>query len=335
MTLDLGDGPETFLFGSVEQAARRPRRGHPGQPARRGDRGRHRRDDRVLPDPLALAQRQGHRRQLTRRLSRPGVRPAWSTENVHRGLPARPRRAGPGAGCWPCATSWPTAPSTCPAPGGPQQPTVIGGRDRTAGGSWCVTDVATGVTAVVLNSPVRRTAEPGAAEPRVLPLLAVEHGDDWVEHARRRGRWPASIWCCITPRDAHLVGLRRRHPRPGRDLARGHPPVQAARARRRAARSTLRGSGRQRRVQPAATPRRCGRTGRPCCDEADADRRPGRSAGAGGRRRTAATRRCSRSSSPRGPASCAWTTANARPATVTGPWVTAAWQSDGSTARRR
>src|SRR3954469_22453402 len=64
----------------------------------------------------------------------------------------------------------------------PDQPTVIGGRDRLAGGSWCVTDVAAGVTAVVLNSPLRRTAEAGAASRGVLPLLAVAHGQQWAQH---------------------------------------------------------------------------------------------------------------------------------------------------------
>lgn len=64
----------------------------------------------------------------------------------------------------------------------PEQPEVIGGRDRQAGGSWCVTDVASGATAVVLNRPQRRVAEPGAPSRGVLPLLAVEHGPEWPSH---------------------------------------------------------------------------------------------------------------------------------------------------------
>ncbi len=61
----------------------------------------------------------------------------------------------------------------------PDQPDVIGGRDRQAGGSWCVSDVRTGVTGVVLNRPERREAAPGAPSRGVLPLLAVRHGEDW------------------------------------------------------------------------------------------------------------------------------------------------------------
>jgi hypothetical protein len=64
----------------------------------------------------------------------------------------------------------------------PEQPDVVGGRDRTAGGSWCVTRLGTGVTALVLNRPERRVAEVGAPSRGVLPLLAVAHGQDWQEH---------------------------------------------------------------------------------------------------------------------------------------------------------
>lgn len=64
----------------------------------------------------------------------------------------------------------------------PDQPDVIGGRDRVAGGSWAVTDAARGVTALVLNRPERRVAAPGAPSRGVLPLLAVQHGLAWPEH---------------------------------------------------------------------------------------------------------------------------------------------------------
>jgi uncharacterized protein with NRDE domain len=63
----------------------------------------------------------------------------------------------------------------------PDQPDVIGGRDRKAGGTWCACDVRTGVVAVVLNRPDRREALAGAASRGVLPLLAVRHGAAWVE----------------------------------------------------------------------------------------------------------------------------------------------------------
>jgi hypothetical protein len=64
----------------------------------------------------------------------------------------------------------------------PKARDVIGGRDRRAGGSWCVSDVAAGVSAVVLNRPDRMTAAVGAPSRGVLPLIAIEHGDRWAEH---------------------------------------------------------------------------------------------------------------------------------------------------------
>jgi hypothetical protein len=61
----------------------------------------------------------------------------------------------------------------------PEVPGVVGGRDRAAGGTWCATDVATGATALVLNRPEKRLAEPGAPSRGLLPLLGVGHGADW------------------------------------------------------------------------------------------------------------------------------------------------------------
>lgn len=60
----------------------------------------------------------------------------------------------------------------------PQAPGVIGGRDQRAGGSWCVSDVATGVTALVLNRTERQTGTPSRG---VLPLAAVSAGPSWPE----------------------------------------------------------------------------------------------------------------------------------------------------------
>ena len=60
----------------------------------------------------------------------------------------------------------------------PAAPGVIGGRDQRAGGSWCVTDVASGVTALVLN---RRERQTGAPSRGVLPLAAVSAGPEWPE----------------------------------------------------------------------------------------------------------------------------------------------------------
>jgi hypothetical protein len=74
-----------------------------------------------------------------------------------------------------------------PGPWWPDQPQVIGGRDRQAGGSWCTSDRATGTTGVVLNRPERREAAPGAPSRGVLPLLAVTHGARWLEHIELDG----------------------------------------------------------------------------------------------------------------------------------------------------
>ena len=61
----------------------------------------------------------------------------------------------------------------------PELPGVVGGRDRTAGGTWCASRVDTGVTALVLNRPQKRLADPGAPSRGILPLLGVTHGADW------------------------------------------------------------------------------------------------------------------------------------------------------------
>jgi len=69
----------------------------------------------------------------------------------------------------------------------PDQPGVVGGRDRRGGGTWCAVDVAAGVSAVVLNRPDRRVAEPDAPSRGVLPLLAVRELADWPAAARLPG----------------------------------------------------------------------------------------------------------------------------------------------------
>ncbi len=65
----------------------------------------------------------------------------------------------------------------------PDHPGVIGGRDRQAGGSWCVTDVATGITALVLNRIERRTGTPSRG---VLPLAAVAAATSWPDRVEHR-----------------------------------------------------------------------------------------------------------------------------------------------------
>ena len=68
-----------------------------------------------------------------------------------------------------------------PGPWWPEFPDVVGGRDRTAGGTWCATNVATGTTALVVNRPAKRESDPGAPSRGVLPLLAARHGAGWLD----------------------------------------------------------------------------------------------------------------------------------------------------------
>jgi len=66
----------------------------------------------------------------------------------------------------------------------PSAPGVVGGRDQRAGGSWCVTDVESGVTALVLNRRQRQTGTPSRG---VLPLAAVAAGAGWTERVPYSG----------------------------------------------------------------------------------------------------------------------------------------------------
>jgi hypothetical protein len=69
----------------------------------------------------------------------------------------------------------------------PEFPDVVGGRDRVAGGTWCATHVGTGATALVVNRPQKQVADPGAPSRGVLPLLAVQHGVDWLRSVELAG----------------------------------------------------------------------------------------------------------------------------------------------------
>lgn len=69
----------------------------------------------------------------------------------------------------------------------PEQSAVVGGRDRTAGGTWCASDPATGVTAVVLNRPQPRVAAVGAPSRGTLPLAAVRYRERWPEYLEVEG----------------------------------------------------------------------------------------------------------------------------------------------------
>lgn len=64
---------------------------------------------------------------------------------------------------------------------------TVGGRDRSAGGTWCATHVPSGVTGLVLNRPQKPVAAPDAPSRGVLPLLAVRHGLEWPEALQLKG----------------------------------------------------------------------------------------------------------------------------------------------------
>jgi hypothetical protein len=61
----------------------------------------------------------------------------------------------------------------------PEHCDLVGGRDRQAGGTWCASRISTGVTALVLNRPHKRLADPGAPSRGVLPLLAATGEEQW------------------------------------------------------------------------------------------------------------------------------------------------------------
>jgi uncharacterized protein with NRDE domain len=69
----------------------------------------------------------------------------------------------------------------------PEHPDLVGGRDRQAGGTWCASRISTGVTALVLNRPDKRLADPGAPSRGVLPLLAAEHEEQWERQVEVTG----------------------------------------------------------------------------------------------------------------------------------------------------
>ena len=60
----------------------------------------------------------------------------------------------------------------------PEQPTAIGGRDRTAGGTWCASDHVSGTTALVVNRIERLEGTPSRG---ILPLAALAHGENWPD----------------------------------------------------------------------------------------------------------------------------------------------------------
>lgn len=68
----------------------------------------------------------------------------------------------------------------------PSQPGVVGGRDRLAGGSWCVSDAASGTTALVLNRVERRDGTPSRGVLPLAAVAAVAAGARWPERVDHR-----------------------------------------------------------------------------------------------------------------------------------------------------
>lgn len=106
-----------------------------------------------------------------------------------------------------------------PAAWWPDQPTVVGGRDRLAGGSWCVSDVRTGVTALVLNRRERRDGTPSRGG---LPLAAVAAGASWSDRIEHRQMASFNLVLAgpsgVTAWTWDAVELRRVDLAPGRHL---------------------------------------------------------------------------------------------------------------------
>jgi hypothetical protein len=115
----------------------------------------------------------------------------------------------------------------------PALPDVVGGRDRTAGGTWCATRVGTGATALVVNRPQKRLADPGAPSRGILPLVAVEHGADWLSHVDLHGMASFAL-LLVTPHrvatwnfDGQVLGTTE-HPEGTHMLTSGGPEDRKA-----------------------------------------------------------------------------------------------------------
>ena len=101
----------------------------------------------------------------------------------------------------------------------PKHPDLVGGRDRQAGGTWCASRISTGVTALVLNRPNKRLAEPGAPSRGVLPLLAAEYEDGWQSRLDLTGMASFALVLAapdrLTTWDFDGATLTTRHLEPG------------------------------------------------------------------------------------------------------------------------
>lgn len=75
----------------------------------------------------------------------------------------------------------------------PEHPDLLGGRDRTAGGTWMALNRA-GVMAAVLNRPGSLGPAPDKRSRGELPLIALAGAADAAEAARRIAALPARDW---------------------------------------------------------------------------------------------------------------------------------------------
>ena len=101
----------------------------------------------------------------------------------------------------------------------PGQPDAVGGRDRTAGGTWCASEVTTGATALLVNRIERLTGTPSRG---LLPLAALKHGERWVDVIDHRAMASFNL-VLATPRGVTVwiwdaETLRRVEPGPGTHL---------------------------------------------------------------------------------------------------------------------
>ncbi|MBX6373302.1 MAG: NRDE family protein [Acetobacteraceae bacterium] len=109
-----------------------------------------------------------------------------------------------------------------PAAYWPDRTTVIGGRDRSAGGTWMALDTRTGVVAAVLNRPGSLGPAPGKRSRGILPLLALEHPSAARAALHLERTLPAEDW-----RPFNVVVADSRAAFFLRGLGSGRPQVEA------------------------------------------------------------------------------------------------------------
>jgi hypothetical protein len=109
-----------------------------------------------------------------------------------------------------------------PAAHWPERPGVIGGRDRSGGGTWLALDTRTGVVAAVLNRPGSLGPAPGKRSRGCLPLHALEQPSAARAARHLEATLPAEEW-----RPFNLVVADSRAAFFLRSLGRGRLQVEA------------------------------------------------------------------------------------------------------------